>query len=127
LGKYNKIKNNYNQTTSKTEQLALANYIADGKLEKHLRKSRRYYSNKSEIMLNKAKAFFDYVRFNETSMYISIKNATNVSLSSFKEAGINIMNTSSENYINLSFSHIDTEIIAEGLEKINTIIKRRCD
>ncbi|MBR1731982.1 MAG: PLP-dependent aminotransferase family protein, partial [Ruminococcus sp.] len=47
LKKYLLVKDNYNQTTSKIEQLALADYIKDGKLEKHLRKLRRYYKTKS--------------------------------------------------------------------------------
>ena len=48
--RYEKIKERYNQTTSKIEQLALARYINDLKLEKHLRKSRRYYKAKSEYV-----------------------------------------------------------------------------
>ena len=65
LKEYRTVKENYNQTTSKTEQLALAKYINDRKLEKHLRKLRRYYNTKSDIMLNCIK---NSISFNETSM-----------------------------------------------------------
>lgn len=124
LKKYIKIKNNYNQTTSKTEQLALAKYIGDGKLEKHLRKARRYYKNKSEIMLETAKKLFKNVSFNETSTYIKIPCNINNPVKAFYEKGVKIMSTSQENSINLSFSHIDSEMIVEGLNNVKTIAEK---
>ena len=48
---YNKIKKYTNQTASKTEQIALAKYINNGKLDVHLRKARRIYLEKSNLML----------------------------------------------------------------------------
>lgn len=121
LKKYAKVKNNYNQTTSKTEQLALAKYITDGKLEKHLRKARRYYKNKSELMLSTAQKLFNNVKFNETSMYIKIPCKIINARDTLYNNGIKVMNTSDEESINLSFSHINTELIENGLKNINQL------
>ncbi len=41
----------YDQTSSKIEQLALAEYIRDGHLERHIRRSRKTYQVKSKEML----------------------------------------------------------------------------
>ncbi len=40
----------YNQTSSKVEQLALAEYIKSGRLERQLRKLRKLYAEKSDIL-----------------------------------------------------------------------------
>lgn len=45
-----------NQTAGKTEQLALAEYIRTGLLEKHLRRLRRLNSRKSQILLSSLKS-----------------------------------------------------------------------
>lgn len=42
-----------NQTASKIEQLALADYISDGQLERHLRRLKRVYSEKGTIIKEK--------------------------------------------------------------------------
>ncbi len=42
---------NYNQTASKVEQLALAEYIRSGQMERHLRRLRKLYGAKSEKLL----------------------------------------------------------------------------
>jgi len=123
IKKYDIVKNNYNQTTSKIEQLALANYINDGKLEKHLRKARRYYKIKSDIVLNTAKNLFNDVKFNETSMYITMPNLHKISAECLYECGIKVMNTSKDNSLNLSFSYINTELIKEGLEKLKKAVE----
>lgn len=118
LEKYNKIKDNYNQTTSKTEQLALAKYISEGRLEKHLRKARRYYKLKSDLMINSARKLFGKIEFNETSMYIRIPLKIENSVEILKKNNIKVMNTSVDKYINLSFSHINIDLIKEGLNAI---------
>lgn len=40
----------YNQTASKTEQIALARYITDMRLVSQIRKARKHYENKTELM-----------------------------------------------------------------------------
>ncbi|MEG2298830.1 MAG: PLP-dependent aminotransferase family protein [Anaerovoracaceae bacterium] len=46
------IRNNYSQTCSKTEQLALALFMQDGKYQRGIKKLRRLYSQKLQLVLN---------------------------------------------------------------------------
>lgn len=47
---YIKNKHDLNQTASKIEQLALADYIRDGQLERHLRRLKKIYGEKSNLI-----------------------------------------------------------------------------
>ena len=47
-----------NQTASKVEQLALAEYIRSGRMEKHLRRLRKLYGEKSESLLRALRGAF---------------------------------------------------------------------
>ncbi|HEX3018145.1 MAG TPA: PLP-dependent aminotransferase family protein [Caproicibacter sp.] len=49
---------NYNQTASKVEQLALAEYIKSGQMERHLRRLRKLYGAKSEKLIKALKSAF---------------------------------------------------------------------
>lgn len=120
INKYKIIKDNYNQTTSKIEQLALAEYMKDGKLEKYLRKSRRYYSLKSEAMENELNKYFDDYIFNETAMYFELEFKNNM-LQKLRENSIKPMSTSTERNIKLNFSQIESELIEEGIKKIKDL------
>ena len=51
LKRYLETANYYNQTASKIEQIALSEYINDGYLEKHLRRLKKLYLEKSEYLL----------------------------------------------------------------------------
>lgn len=51
VGKYRKKNEIYEQSASKTEQLALANMMDTGDYNKHIRKLRRNYRSKTEYML----------------------------------------------------------------------------
>lgn len=119
INKYLTIKDNYNQTTSKTEQLALAEYIKDGKLEKHLRKLRRYYKQKSDLMKECIKGNFEKYGFNETGMFFEIYGDCDNLISS----DIKVMKTSDNNIIRLNFSQINSELIYDGIKEIRKLIK----
>lgn len=69
----------YNQTCGKTEQLALAEYILKGHLEKHLRRLRRIYYNKSQILIKSVKEHFKgcEVILYESSLSILVKTDIN--------------------------------------------------
>lgn len=49
---YKWIKARYSQTSSKIEQLTLTKFMAEGYLEKHLRKIRKLYYKKNEMIVN---------------------------------------------------------------------------
>ena len=120
LKKYLVIKDNYNQTTSKIEQLALADYIKDGKLEKHLRKLRRYYKQKSDIMKSSIKSRFKEYSFNETAMYFEIKGNSN----KLENSDVKAMRTSDDTIIRLNFSQISSELIESGINEISKLISK---
>ncbi len=50
LPAYQKIRDRYNQTASGMEQLALADFIADGHLNRHIRRLRRLYGAKNQLL-----------------------------------------------------------------------------
>ena len=47
---YKEVAEFYDQTASKTEQLALASYIRDGHLYRHIKKLRKTYANKRSVL-----------------------------------------------------------------------------
>lgn len=51
-------KDSYAPTSSKIEQLALAHYIMDGHLERHVRRLRKRYDQKSKLLLDALKRYF---------------------------------------------------------------------
>lgn len=130
LKKYKKIKGFTNQTASKSEQLALAKYINNGKIDVHLRKARRVYLEKSKTILNSIKKHFGNnikIIFNETSLYITVMLDKSLDMNSFikklNESSVNVMPTTNNNMLNLSFSGIDEEKIDKGIEIISEIHK----
>lgn len=130
LQKYNEIKGFTNQTASKTEQLALAKYINNGKIDIHLRKARRVYLEKSKTILKSIKKNFGgniEVIFNETSLYVTVKLKNNIAMDDFinklRENSINVMSAKSNNILNLSFSGIDEEKIDSGIKIICDLLK----
>lgn len=130
LRKYNKIKGFTNQTASKSEQLALAKYINNGKIDIHLRKARRVYLEKSKTILKSIKKNFDgniEIIFNETSLYVTVKLKNNIDMDDFlnklRENSINVMTAKSNNILNLSFSGIDEDKIDSGIKIICNILE----
>ena len=49
LEKYDLLKNRYTQSASKIEQLALAEFISEGHLNRHIRKIKKIYSEKNKL------------------------------------------------------------------------------
>lgn len=129
---YNKIKKYTNQTASKTEQIALAKYINNGKLDVHLRKARRIYLEKSKLMLSNIKKYFGpsvEIVFNETSLYVSLifknKKIDDSIIKRIDDSSFKIMQyTKAENMITLSFSGIKNEKIESGIKLLSEIFKR---
>ncbi|MEE1319433.1 MAG: PLP-dependent aminotransferase family protein [Ruminococcus sp.] len=127
---YTKIKKTTNQTASKTEQLALAKYISNGKIDVHLRKARRIYFEKSKIILKSIeKSFYDSTEmiFNETSLYISLKINKKLDRKKIEDAlkknSISIMPYKIENNeFGISFSGISQEKIEEGIKILSEVI-----
>lgn len=72
----------YNQTASKTEQIALCQYLRDGHLSYQIRKQQKQYISKSKMMCEKAKKLFsDKIVFErcEASYLVKVKVKTDSS------------------------------------------------
>lgn len=126
MEKYKSVSSYYNQTASKTEQLALSRYIDDGKLESHLRKARKQYSLKSQRLYDCMKKYFgDKIlkyRINETALtadfLLDTKLSGNEIFSKLLKDGINTVNQREDFNLTLSFSGIDLEKIDEAVRGI---------
>ena len=59
LPKYNKIKNRHTQSTSKIDQIVLANFMKEGYMVKHLRKIKRIYKKKNSLLISNFKKSFN--------------------------------------------------------------------
>lgn len=126
LEKYRAVSDYYNQTASKTEQLALSRYIDDGKLEAHLRKARKQYSLKSLKLCACMKSLFKNkiikYRINETVLTADFLLNTSLSkeeiFSCLLNSGINTVNPRDEYSLSLSFSGIDLDKIEEAVKSI---------
>lgn len=122
LTRYNSVKRLMNQTASKTEQLALAQYINNGKIDVHLRKARRIYLQKSKRMLKSINACLPGAKtaFNETSLYLTVTPPFAVdrekvlALLAEKSVRLMISNSRAASFA-LSFSGIETQRIDEGV------------
>ena len=73
LPAYRRRADRYNQTASKIEQLALAEYLKSGRLERHLRQLRKLYATKSASLLACMRSSFPglSLTLQETSLYLS--------------------------------------------------------
>ena len=122
---YQSRKRLMNQTASKTEQLALAQYIQSGKIDAHLRKARRVYLEKSRSMLESAARFLPEaaVDFNETALYLVLKPPFEVDKSRLEQElrgrSVRLMSYGrEENAFALSFSGIAQEKLSEGVQLV---------
>lgn len=65
----------YNQTSSKVEQLAFAEYMRDGHIEKRLRRLRKVYAEKSSLLMRLLTEYFGTkgeVRLAETALCVDV-------------------------------------------------------
>jgi len=119
----------YNQTCGKTEQLALADYIKCGNLEKQLRRLRRLYYNKSQILCRELKntiSSFQSLTLYESSLTVELQ--TTLKTESEKicrtalENGIKIMPSGKCGSIKLCFAGINQSDIASAVNQLNDIL-----
>lgn len=125
LDKYQEQFCHFHQTASKLEQIALASYIEDGQLARHLKRLRKQYAAKGNELLDKLQAAFPNNVFHlyETSLKITMSievHKLNSYIALAKEHNI-LVTKSSDNEIALSFSGIlqkDIDIAIQQLKEI---------
>ena len=118
----------YNQTCGKIEQLALKKYIVSGALEKHLKRLRRVYYNKSQLLISEIKENFDNVKsitLYESSLTAEIKFSKKINATlqkELKENGVKIADLKGPNIITLCFGGIPLEKIPDGIKWIKKFL-----
>ena len=122
---YEKIRRLYNQTASMAEQIALASFLRDGHLNRHIKKMRRLYEDKRKLMYKSLKQAFGNdgeIMLGESGMEMGVKlsrNAINTKLDKCN-VKVNVVEASENTATFLvSCSKIDIEEIGEAVLKLN--------
>lgn len=118
----------YNQTASKIEQLALADYIREGQLERHLRRMRKLYHGKSEALLSSLRHTFGAdlpVFLQETSLAVVIKVPDAPSVVSRGESLGLRMKAVGQDLLRLGFSGIPLSRIPAGIEALYQAVNKK--
>lgn len=116
--KYLNSSNSYGPSASKIEQLAFSQYIVDGLLDKHLRKLKREYKEKSEKMEALLKKYFDIPFYlNEAYFaYFAFVDSNTLkrfyNLCEMHKIGVRIQE---EDILMISFANISLETMEEGI------------
>ena len=120
----------YNQTCGKIEQLALEKYIVSGALEKHLKKLRRLYYAKSQLLLSELKEnldFFKSATLYESSLTVKVELNRNFDankvINETAKNGIKIADFKNKNSLKLCFGGIKSDKIHDGVIYLNKILK----
>ena len=122
---YQKIRGLYNQTASKAEQIALAQFLRDGHLDRHIKKIKRIYDDKRNFMyeaLNNSFSNDAEIIMGESGMEIALKLKGERVLEKIENSqiAVNILEAS-ENAVTMliSCSKIETENIYKAIQKLN--------
>lgn len=132
LSKYNEIKNRHTQSTSKIDQIVLANFMKEGYMLKHLRKIKRIYRKKNSLLAASFKNTFKdkleiinsdsglhvvceaIVKKNDKSLKEQIKNSRIL---------LNIISRNGDKIIfSLNYSGIDTDKIQDFTNLLGKVL-----
>ncbi|MCI1965427.1 MAG: PLP-dependent aminotransferase family protein [Oscillospiraceae bacterium] len=123
LERYRRSAKNYNQTASKIEQLALANYIRSGQMERHLRHLRKLYSSKCSRLSRALKQAFGTtvsILLQETplSMILTVQSDMKVEMlcDLALRRGVRVGTTQNGKKILLGFAGIPSDQIEEAVQ-----------
>lgn len=121
----------YNQTCGKTEQIALTEYINCGSLEKHLRKLRRVYYFKSQLLIKELQKYpdiFKKIKLLETSLSVfvqtSLKTESGEICRICEKNGIKIMATSTLGEIKLCFAGINQAELSDSIKHLYKVLSK---
>jgi GntR family transcriptional regulator/MocR family aminotransferase len=128
LSEYKRIKRLYNQTASVTEQIALSQFLRDGHLNRHIKKTRRYYESKREAMvsiLNEEFKDMGKVFLGDSGMEVGFKPKGKLNIEKLDKCPVKfslIKDSKGEDAILLSCSKIETENIRPALDILKEYI-----
>lgn len=136
LEKYQSIKHRYTQSTSKIDQLVVAKFIEEGHMSKHLRKIRRIYKKKNQLIINLIqKNFKDKIKIinADSGFHLSCLSFSKVSSEKFKENCSNmslaveiVEESKEEDLYKILYSFTYSGIENSKLEKSLEIIVNSC-
>ena len=122
---FHKRRNTYNQTCGKIEQLALEQYILNGHLEKHLRRLRRLYYTKSQLLCNELSKDTKNIKqlvLYESSLTLEIKTTIHKKSSEicnfFLRHGVKLIECEATGCVRLCFAGISKDDIPKAAEKV---------
>ena len=122
---YDGIKHLYNQTASIAEQIALASFLRDGHLNRHIKKMRRLYEEKRRLMYEGLKKVFTKdasIIMGESGMEIGVKLSGKDLEDKLKKGDVcvNIVDSGADSAMFLvSCSRIDIDEIGLAIDKLN--------
>lgn len=129
-GLASKVISSYDQTSSKVEQLALAEYIKNRDLERHLKRSRKIYQAKAKKLMSDLKEKFEtsVPELYETSMSVRLKFKCSCSSSELEELAFSVGIRAEAVYeergfmnVYLSFSGISSCDITEAVTSLHRV------
>lgn len=133
---FRKIRNDYSQTCSKTEQLALAFYMADGKFQTGIKKIRKLYSQKLSVAINA------FTRYGEgmvqpvnlvsgINMIIKVRSDKSEEILSKEAESVGLLVTTTEEYskpVGVSIESLEKMMIfyynRVPIEKMDMLVKK---
>lgn len=117
----------YAQSASKTEQIALCQYIRDGHIKSQTRKIRRHYTQKTKLFYEKLKTVLPNVRctISENALQILLECSFNKDITIFEKNALSVYIKSFENNrikLVLSPSAIENQDIDKAAEALKNAL-----
>ncbi len=125
------MKTRYSQSVSKIEQLALANFMKEGAFERHIRRIKKIYGRKNQLLIdafqNNPSPLFELIGMGSgVHVMLRFKNQVNIieMMNATKQLGIvleGINDFDQKNIIVFSYSGIPDHQIEEVVDQIKTL------
>lgn len=124
---YQQLKKQYGPTASKLEQLAFAQYIVDGYLQKHLKKLKKEYREKNKYMLNALQTYIPYPYYLDEAYlcyHILLDNINENQLMQECQKQHIAINSIHHHILSISFASLQLSEIENAIILLSQIIKK---
>ncbi|MBQ7203471.1 MAG: PLP-dependent aminotransferase family protein [Eubacterium sp.] len=117
------MRDNFAQTASKTEQIALCGYIRDGHIASQTRKIRRHYTAKTRLLYDELKRSMPKLKcdISKNGLSVRIKCSKELSEKDFESAGLAVSVQKDE--LVLIPSALSKALIPEAVEALRSVIE----